>query len=255
MSVTSSPNCIELSDVTYRIHDNVILDNITFSVKQGEYLGIIGPNGGGKTTLLKIILGLIAANSGSVKLYGTPIEQFNEKHLIGYVPQRVSYAPLFPATVFEVVASGRTPSLGLFKNLGKHDVEAIEKAFKMAGIADLRDKLIGNLSGGQRQRVFIARALASEPKMLVLDEPSVGVDIASQQTFYTFLNELNTKHGITIIFVSHDIEVIANEVSCVLCLNRTLVCQGSPKKSFTPQNLQKLYGKQIKFVMHGHHHD
>lgn len=255
MSINKNDIGISVSDVRFSYNGSSILENITFTVKTGEYLGIIGPNGGGKTTLLKIILGLITPTAGVVKIFGQDVREFKEKYLIGYVPQRVSHIGLFPATVEEIVASGRTPRIGLFKSLHSDDRKAITAAMEVADVKTIRNKLIGSLSGGERQRVFIARALAGNPKILILDEPAVGVDVATQQSFYAFLQNLNKELGITILFVSHDIDVVADEVQCVLCLNRGLVCHGSPKQSFTAQNLEKLYGRHIKVIHHGHHHD
>ena len=255
MSINQNDTCISVKNVNYSYNGSPILENITFTVKTGEYLGIIGPNGGGKTSLLKIILGLLTPTSGEVKIFGQLVREFKEKYLIGYVPQRISHAGLFPATVEEIVTSGRTPRIGLLKRFSKEDTKAIDKAIDIAGIGKLRNTVIGSLSGGERQRVFLARALAGDPKILILDEPAVGVDVAVQQSFYTFLQHLNQNLGITILFVSHDLDIVADEVQCVLCLNRGMVCHGSPKTSFTVQNLEKLYGKQIKVIHHGHHHD
>jgi len=216
-------------------------------------LGIIGPNGGGKTTLIKIILGLLKPDTGSVKIFGEDIKTFKERALIGYLPQRISQSiPQFPATVEEIVRSGRTARVGLFKRFSEQDKIAIEKAMETADVVKHRARLINELSGGERQRVFIARSLAGEPKMLILDEPSVGVDIAAQEKFYTFIEDLNQNHGLAIIFVSHDIDVVAHEVKCLLCLNKSLVCHGLPREFMKEEYLEKLYGKKVKFILHRH---
>ncbi|HAZ28359.1 MAG TPA: zinc ABC transporter ATP-binding protein [Candidatus Magasanikbacteria bacterium] len=245
--------CIEIKDLNFSYNNNVVLENISFTVKTGEYLGVIGPNGGGKTTLIKIILGLLQPQSGTVKIFGTDINAFAEKALIGYVPQRVSQdIAQFPATVEEVVQSGRTARLGIFKQYGPPDALMIDNAMSIADVTHIRSKRIDELSGGERQRVFIARALAGEPKILILDEPSVGVDITAQERFYAFMEKLNHEYGLTILFVSHDIDVVAHEVKCLLCLNKHLVCHGAPREFMTEAYLEKLYGKKIKFVIHGH---
>ncbi len=233
---------IELDNVSFSYGTIPVLENISFKVKKGEYLGIIGPNGGGKTTLIKIILGLLNPRSGTVKIFGIDHHSFEQKYRIGYVPQRsMQDIKEFPATVFEVVRSGRIPRLGLFHPFGKKDLEAVERAMKIAGIDWYRDMLIGNLSGGERQRVFIARALASEPDILVLDEPTVGVDIAAQKTFYEFLATLNHEHSLTIIFVSHDVDVVTREATMVLCINHNMVCHGLPRDLLSEGVLKKLY--------------
>jgi len=245
--------CIDVQNLNFSYNGNPVLENVSFSVKDGEYLGIIGPNGGGKTTLIKIILGLLKPDTGSVKIFGEDIKTFKERALIGYVPQRISQSiPQFPATVEEIVRSGRTARVGLFKRFSEQDKIAIEKAMETADVVKHRARLINELSGGERQRVFIARSLAGEPKMLILDEPSVGVDIAAQEKFYTFIEDLNQNHGLAIIFVSHDIDVVAHEVKCLLCLNKSLVCHGLPREFMKEEYLEKLYGKKVKFILHGH---
>lgn len=244
--------CIEVRNLSFSYNGNPVLENISFPVEEGEYLGIIGPNGGGKTTLFKIILGLLEPDSGEVFIYGKPQKKFSERHLIGYVPQRALSDYYFPATAEEIVRSGRTARLGMLKRFTAADLKAVERAMEIAGVSKFREKLIGKLSGGERQRVFIARALAGEPKILILDEPDVGVDLTAQERFYTFIEDLNRTMGLTVLLISHDIDVVAHQVKSVLCLNKRLVCHGSPKDFITEQYMQKLYGKKVKFILHGH---
>lgn len=242
---------IELNNVSFSYDHTPILENLTFTVRKGEYLGIIGPNGGGKTTLIKIILGLLHPTDGAVTLFGKDRHDFKEKYRIGYVPQRITQADKnFPATVFEVVRTGRIARLGFFERFTKKDIDAVEHAMEISGIARYRDTLIGNLSGGERQRVFIARALASEPDVLILDEPTVGVDIGAQKTFYDFLASLNRDHHLTIIFISHDIDAVSQETNTVLCLNHNLVCHGLPQDLLNEHILERLYGKHSQRVSH-----
>lgn len=239
-------NIIELKNVSFSYNGGAVLEHISFSVKEGEYVGIIGPNGGGKTTLLKIILGLLKPTAGEVSIN-------LEKSQIGYVPQRASqYHLRFPATVEEIVKSGRTARLGLLGRFGKKDAEVIEQALETTGILHLRRRLIGNLSSGETQKVFLARAFAGDPKILILDEPEMGIDIAGQEEFYTFLDKLNQERGLTILFVSHDIELISHSVKSVLCLNRRLLCHGSPREFIKEEYIDQLYGKKIKFIFHEH---
>ncbi|MCC6502671.1 MAG: metal ABC transporter ATP-binding protein [Deltaproteobacteria bacterium] len=250
--MTGPATCIEVRDVSFGYAGNPILQDITFDVREGEYLGIIGPNGGGKTTLFKVILGLLVPQKGEVRIYGEPLESFRKKHVIGYVPQRSLSDYYFPATVEEVVRSGRTARLGLLKRFAREDAGAIERVMEVTDVATLRKRLIGQLSGGERQRVFIARALASDPKILILDEPDVGVDVSAQEKFYSFLENLNTGSGLTILLISHDIDVVAHQARSILCLNRRLVCHGPPKDFITEDYMQKLYGKKVRFILHGH---
>lgn len=248
---------IDVQDLTFRYGSVSVLERISFTVREGEYLGVIGPNGGGKTTLIKILLGLLRPSEGDVKIFGVDVREFREGYRIGYVPQRLAHAdPHFPATVREMVSSGRTPRVGLFRRFTHTDRDAVEHAMRTANVHELHDRRMDELSGGQRQRVFIARALAAEPQILILDEPTVGVDPSSQETFYSFLAELNTKHHITILFVTHDIDVIAQEAKSVLCLNHGLICHGSPKDFIREEYMERLYGKRgVKFVLHEHPHD
>jgi zinc transport system ATP-binding protein len=243
---------IKLDNMSFEYDKGVpALEGLSFAVHKGEYLGIIGPNGGGKTTLIKIILGLLHPTTGSVQLFGKDRHDFKEKYRIGYVPQRVTQTDKnFPATVFEVVRSGRIARLGLFKRFKKADLDAVEHAMERAGIARYRNTLIGNLSGGERQRVFIARALASGPDVLILDEPTVGVDIGAQKTFYEFLASLNRDQHLTIIFISHDIDVVTRETKTVLCLNRNLICHGLPDQLTNENLLNQLYGEHLRHSSH-----
>lgn len=242
---------IELNNVSYSYDHTPVIENLTFTVRKGEYLGIIGPNGGGKTTLIKVILGLLHPTEGTIILFGKDRHDFKEKHRIGYVPQRVTQSEKnFPATVLEVVRTGRTARLGFFEKFTKKDEEAVEHAMKISGIAKYRDTLVGDLSGGERQRVFIARALASEPDVLILDEPTVGVDIGVQKTFYDFLASLNREQKLTILFISHDVDVVSQETKTVLCLNHNLVCHGLPQDLLNEHILERLYGNNSKPVPH-----
>lgn len=205
---TQSP-LIELKHVSFSYNGKPVLEDVSVQIGKGEYIGVIGPNGGGKTTMLRLMLGLLKPTGGQV-VVRTPREK------IGYVPQRsaaVDYA--FPATVREIVESGQ---------VAHRNAKAIERAMKTTGITKFADRRIGALSGGERQRVMIARALAAEPSVLMLDEPTTAVDIENQEEFYKFLRQLHTELGITIVIVSHDVDVIAHEVERTLCLNRHIIC-------------------------------
>ncbi|MCG6551703.1 MAG: metal ABC transporter ATP-binding protein [Candidatus Magnetominusculus sp. LBB02] len=249
----NSAYCIEADGLTFAFDQNIAVEDVSFKIAMGQYVGLIGPNGGGKTTLIKLILGLLTPTSGSIRLFGEPARAFKRRFLIGYVPQSVSQSDYyFPAASHEIVRSGRTARVGLFRRFTKADNAAIEQAMATAGVADLKDRLIGTLSGGQRQRVFIARALAGEPQALILDEPAVGVDTASKERFYEFLHDLNKNSGITILFVTHDLGVIANEVETVLCLNTRLLCHSDPG-AFTEERLIDIaYGGTVSPVDHRH---
>lgn len=244
-------NAIEVKNVSFRYNTHTVLDRVSFTIKTGQYVGIIGPNGGGKTTLLKILLGLLKPSSGQVKILGQAVGQLDKRFEIGYVPQRIAQEHMnFPATVLEVVESGRIGRQKLWPKLTEHDQAAIKKALAIANITQFHQRLIGDLSGGERQKVYVARALSSEPKLLLLDEPFVGIDLAAQEEFYQFLKMLNEKHGLTILFVSHDVDIISQEVQEILCLNRRLVCAGSPDAILEGRLIENLYGKRITHIHH-----
>lgn len=245
---------IEVDGLSFGYGEELALHNIGFQIKNGDYVGVIGPNGGGKTTLLKLLIGLLTPLQGNIKIFGQDTtSRSRERVHIGYVPQYLNQFDLnFPATVYEVVMSGRTPRLGIFKTPQEADRTAVDRAIEITDLGELAQVQIGRLSGGQRQRVFIARALASEPNVLLLDEPTVGVDIPSQEKFFAFLAKLNHEYGLTIVLVSHDIDVVSQEVHTLLCINREVVCYGPAKDLLTKDYLEKLYGKNIAFAFHGH---
>ncbi len=244
---------IELKNVNFSYNDNVVLENVSFQISDGDYVGMVGPNGGGKTTALKIILGLVKPDSGEVLIFGHTLEKAKEHYEVGYVPQKVMEGEFaFPATVREVVESGRVSRYPVFRGFSLSDKEAIAKALVLTGIGHLQDRLIGELSGGQRQLVFIARALAREPRILILDEPTVGVDASSKEKFYSFLEELNHNLNMTIVMVSHDVDVMVGETKQILCLNKNLICH-MDSSSFKKEKFSDiLYGSKAKSVPHNH---
>lgn len=229
---------VEVKDVTFEYTNGVeILKNINLDIHYGDYLGIIGPNGGGKSTLVKLILGLLPLQNGTIKV--------NCKK-IAYVGQRVTnFDQKFPASVFDVVSMGRYSQNGLFKGLTKEDKKIVEESIEKVGMQDYRNRLIGNLSGGQQQKVFIARALAQKPDMIFLDEPTSGVDKESQATFYKILKDLNHNLGITLVMVSHDVDVITKEVTEIAAVNKSLVFYGLSKDFIKEEH-------GIKFIKHKH---
>jgi zinc transport system ATP-binding protein len=244
----------EVHGLSYKINGSEIVKNISFVVQKGEYSALIGPNGGGKTTLIRLLLGLEKPSEGSIKLFGKEQSQFKAWDKIGYVPQRVSQIDeYFPATVEEVVKMGRTAKRGLFTRESQADRDAVETAMQKMDVLNLRHKLVGELSGGQRQRVMIARALASEPEVLILDEPNTGVDMVSQNRFYMLLRELNKKDGMTIIFITHDVGVIADDIQTMLCINQTLLSCNNPHEVLSCSEMSKLYGIDAHLIHHHHH--
>jgi len=249
---SASNAIIEVRDVSMSYTDTPVLEHLSFTITRGEYVGILGPNGSGKTTLLKLLVGMLKPQQGTITVFGKKFSALPvvERARIGYVPQRISEGRIdFPATVAEVVLSGRAPTVGWGRAYSTKDIQAADWAMETAGITPLRDRLLSVLSGGQLQRVMIARAMVNNP---VLDEPTVGVDAASQEAFYGFIKELNEKQGMTIIFVSHDIDVVAHEAQTILCVNRTLICHGPSREVLAGDVLERMYGKKLRSIVHGH---
>lgn len=224
------------------------LENATFEIRRNDFLAVIGPNGGGKTTLIKIILGLLKPSSGIVRVLGKSPEKNSRK--IGYVPQETSINMDFPISVFDVVKMGRLqPLKGLF-SFSRDDSDHAAQALEFVGMKDFMKRRIGSLSGGQRQRVFIARALVSDPEILILDEPTASVDTQGQTELYERLAELNKEK--TVIVVSHDLMVISGYVKSVACVNRSVYYHGHAE--LTPNMLEMAYNCPVDLVAHGFPH-
>ncbi|MCI2429595.1 metal ABC transporter ATP-binding protein [Candidatus Acetothermia bacterium] len=242
---------VEIENLSFGYGAEPVLENLSLSVQRGALLGLIGPNGGGKTTLLKLVLGLLPAPSGRIRLFGQPLESFKERAKIGYVRQRaLSLEQRFPVTVEEMVSLGRSPRLSRWRPWSSEDTRAVRAAMRAVEIEELRSRSVWELSGGQQQRVFLARVLAQEPELLLLDEPTTAVDPKAEAEFYMLLEKLNREHGLTVILVSHDIETIAQQVTKIACLNKRLLYYGVPEECAHPL-LEELYaGKRV--LHHGH---
>jgi len=219
-------NILETKNLSVAYEKIDVLNHISISIKGGDFVGIIGPNGGGKTTLIKAILGLIPLSNGSVKLFGKDIKEFKEWNRIGYLPQKHSTVNLlFPATVEEVVTLGLLSQRKWPKRVSLDDKNKVTEILKTLGILELRGKMLSILSGGQQQRVFLARALVSSPDMLIFDEPSTALDTKSRESFFDFIRRLNKEGGVTIILITHDTSQVNNYVSKLLYIDKELVEQ------------------------------
>ncbi|WP_457746771.1 metal ABC transporter ATP-binding protein [Sulfurimonas sp.] len=245
----------DVVNLSFQVRGQSILSNISFKIFEGEYIAIIGPNGGGKTTLIRMLLGLEKPTSGEIRLFGKKLKDFKEWYKIGYVPQRASLVDEnFPATVEDIVKMGRIAKRGIFAGSSQKDKEQVEDAMLKMDILHLRDKMVGKLSGGQRQRVMIARALASSPKILILDEPNTGVDVKSQQRFYSLLSKLNKEENITILFITHDIGVIVDDIGRLFTINQKAIICNDPKKMLSCDDMSELYGTDAH-LLHNHKHE
>lgn len=221
---------IQLENICFSYTSEEVIKDVSLEIHKGDYLGIVGPNGGGKSTLLKLMLGLLNPNDGKVSLFGRDIRDFKDWSKIGYVSQKTMVETNFPITVEEVVAMGRYGKLGLFHLPTKLDAAKAHQALKQVDMFEYKDRQISDLSGGQQQRVFIARALAVEPEVIFLDEPTVGVDIKTQRQFYQLLRKLNKTLHLTLVLVSHELDVVAHEATELVYINRTLEYYGDPNE-------------------------
>jgi zinc transport system ATP-binding protein len=246
----------DVKNLSFKVRDQIILENVTFQIFEGEYIAIIGPNGGGKTTLIRLLLGLETPSSGEIKIFGKKLKDFKEWHKIGYVPQRATLVDEnFPATVEDIVKMGRIAKRGIFAGVSSEDKDRVHDAMVKMDILNLKDRMVGTLSGGQRQRVMIARALASSPKILILDEPNTGVDMVSQQRFYALLAKLNKDENITILFITHDIGVIADDIGRVFTINQKATICNDPKQLLSCEEVSELYGINAHSLYnHKHEH-
>jgi len=236
---------VKLEDVWVHYDSVPVLEGVSLSIAQDDFLGIIGPNGGGKTTLLKVILGLISPSHGMVSVLGKPPKMSRDK--VGYVPQLNLFDRDFPINVWDVVLMGRYSKTGLFRRYSDKDKRIAQNVLETVGMLDYADRQIGKLSGGEQQRVFIARALASEPKLLLLDEPTASVDPAMQTEFYELLAQL--KQQMAIVLVSHDVSAISIYVEKIACLNQELYYHGS--KELEAKVLEATYKCPIHMIAHG----
>ena len=242
------PHAIELKNVTFSYEKTPILENATFSLKQGDFLGIIGPNGGGKTTLLKLLLGILEPDSGVIRVLGEV--PHDAKHRVGYVPQYTDLNLSFPVSAMDIVLMGRLRRSRIGKWYSGKDRTKAEEVLEKVGMWDHRHMHIGELSGGQRQRVFIARALATDPEIFFLDEPAASVDPEFETDLYSFLRELNKE--VTIVLVTHDIGVISRNVKSVACVNRTMMFH--EKGTISLEMIDMAYQCPVDLVAHGAPH-
>ncbi|MCK9478247.1 MAG: ABC transporter ATP-binding protein [Firmicutes bacterium] len=241
-----SKKAIDIKNLNVRYGQNTALSDINLTVEEGDFLGIIGPNGGGKSTLLKAMLGLVNISGGEITVYGKPRNARKAK--IGYVPQFAMMDKHFPITVFEVVLTGRLcGKLAPFYGYSKADLKIADDVIERIGISHLSKRRISQLSGGEFQKMLIARALAQQPKVLLLDEPTASVDTSSRRQISALLDEIS--NTMTIIFVTHDLLAVSSHVKSLACLNTTLVYHGEPQ--LTEQVVDSLYDCPVDLIAHG----
>lgn len=239
---------LELTGVSVRYDNTPALEEVSLRVERGEQVAVVGPNGAGKSTLFNVITGILRPTRGSVRIYGSG----PHGHIcVGYVPQRNRIDWRFPVNVRDVVMMGRVGRIGLLRRPGRNDWAAVEAALAQVGMADFATRQIGELSGGQQQRVFLARALAQEAELLLLDEPLSGLDTPSQEAILAILDNLR-RNGITLLIATHDLNQAAAQFNRMLLLNRRVIAYGAPEQVLTPENLRRAYGGQLHIIHTAH---
>jgi len=243
---TANEPVVDLTDITFGYTATPVVEDVSLTVDSGEYVAIVGPNGSGKSTLMQLMVGLLEPDTGTAHLFGERADRFDDGERVGYVAQQASAAKEMPITVREVVKMGRFPHVG-FGRLSSEDWAIVDDALATVGMSAFADRRVTQLSGGQRQRAFIARALASEAELLVLDEPTVGVDAESVDAFYDLLAALNAD-GITILLIEHDLGAVAEHADRVVCLNRELYFDGATDDFVESDALARAFGTEARFL-------
>jgi len=237
---------VVLDGVTFGYTATPVVEDIDLRIDPGEYVAVVGPNGSGKSTLMRLVLGLLDPDAGTARLFGEPATAFDDGDRLGYVAQHASAAKSMPITVREVVKMGRFPHVG-FGRLSESDWAVVDDAIETVGMTAFRDRRVTQLSGGQRQRAFIARALASEADLLVLDEPTVGVDVESVAEFYELLDSLHAG-GITVLLIEHDLGAVTEHAERVVCLNREIYFDGPTDEFVAGDALGRAFGTAASLV-------
>jgi zinc transport system ATP-binding protein len=223
------PLAVELRDLAFAYPSGQrVLEDVSLAVEEGEFVAIAGPNGGGKTTLVRIVLGLERPAAGQALLWGEPAHGFSRRRTLGYLAQRSELGGDAPTTVREVVSAGRLACAGLLGPLRRRDRELVSEAIGRVGLGEVADAPLRTLSGGMQQRAFIAKALAGEPSLLVLDEPTTGVDVESQESLAALLDRLHSELGVTILYVSHEFGAVEHFVQRLVLVRRGIVFDGPP---------------------------
>jgi zinc transport system ATP-binding protein len=254
--MTINDYAVQIENVSFSYGNQTVLSNVFLNIKRGDFTAIIGPNGGGKTTLIKLILGILKPNSGKILLF-SDIPQKARK-MAGYIPQEPSSNKSFPISVLDVVLMGLLSKSRLLKPFTKKDKERAMAVLNELKILELYNKNIGELSGGQRQKVFLARAIISNPQILFLDEPTSSIDPVSQDEIYEYLKNLNN-NGITIVIITHNISALSSYVKSIACVNKNLFFH--PDGILDKKSIEQTFGCPVDLIAHGlphrvyHEHD
>ena len=244
---------LKLENVDVKRSGDLIIRNANFTIHRGDYVGLVGPNGGGKTTLILALLNFLPHTKGTIKLFGTDIDKFSSWEKVAYISQNAtSFDNKFPLTVRELVSLGRIKKGNIARRFTQQDWKAVDDSITFMGLSEAANRRIGQLSGGQKQRVFVAKALARNPEIIFLDEPIVGVDAATQEKFYKKLSDLNTKRKTTILLVTHDLTSVFCRMSKILCINKYVEITQITDNLDPNTLLKRAYGEHFHFVFHKH---
>jgi zinc transport system ATP-binding protein len=244
---------LEVKNLEVARTNDVVIQDANFSIEKGDYVGVVGPNGGGKTTLILALLNFLPHTKGTIRFFGADIEKFKAWEKVAYISQQaINFDKQFPLTVRELVSLGCIKKNNIGRMFKAEDWKAVDESIEFMGLKEVENKRIGQLSGGQKQRVFVAKVLARKPEIIFLDEPTVGVDSSTQEKFYKKLSDLNTHNKTTILMVTHDLTSVFCRMSKVLCINKKVeVAQITPE--LDPSSLLKrAYGEHFHFVFHQH---
>jgi zinc transport system ATP-binding protein len=244
---------LEVKDLTVNRMGQLVIDKANFSVNKGDYVGIVGPNGGGKTTLILTLLNFLPSTAGTIHFFGSDINHFSAWEKVAYISQQAtSFDSQFPLTVKELVSLGCIKKQNIGRRFKTQDWSAVNESIEFMGLSDVAEKRIGQLSGGQKQRVFVAKALARKPEIIILDEPIVGVDSSTQEKFYKKLSDLNAERKTTILMVTHDLTSVFCRMSKVMCVNRKVEVADVTPDLDSDSLLKRAYGEHFHFVFHKH---
>ena len=238
----SNPAHLSVENITVAYNGRPALQDVSFQVLQGARVAVVGPNGAGKSTLFKALVGLLSLKHGQILVHGSSLG--NHKECVAYVPQREEVDWKFPVTVKDVVMMGRYGNLGWMRLPGTYDHAVVARCLAQMGVAPLEHAPIGELSGGQQQRVFLARALAQEPHILLMDEPFTGVDVSTQDATLTLLDQLR-EQNVTLMVSTHDLNLAMNRFDLVLLINHRVIAFGTPAQVFTPAHIHQAFGKHV----------
>jgi zinc transport system ATP-binding protein len=247
---------IEVDGITVHYGEMVALEDVSLKVKRGDVVGVVGPNGGGKSTLLKAIIGSVPLSSGNVRLFGEDLGSFNGFDRIGYVSQNaIQFDPIFPATVREIVSLGCMQRARIGHRMSKEEKEAVERAMDLVDLLPYADRQINHLSGGQKQRIFLAKALVRRPEVILLDEATAGLDICIQDRFIQLINKLRAESDVTVMTVSHDLSGVLCQANRLAVVNRKLYYQDVGAGKDPNKALREAYGEHFTFMYHHDHSD